>query len=80
MGAAQARYQVFRGGSLTSWDALFSQASAFASEVGPRRVISISHSEDQNQGVVTVWYWDHGGPETEADDGIHPPLPEDLEQ
>ena len=50
-------WRVFRG-SLTSWNTLFDEAAAFASQVGPERLISISHSEDHNDGVVTVWYWE----------------------
>ena len=49
-------YRLFR--SMTkSWDALLAEAAAFATQVGPDRLISISHSEDENDGVVTVWYW-----------------------
>lgn len=49
-------YRVFRG-MWATWDELFHQAAQFANEVGPERVISISHSEDKDDGVVTVWYW-----------------------
>ncbi len=49
-------YQVFRG-TLATWDDLFAQAAAFASELGPERLISISHSEDNDDGVVAVWFW-----------------------
>ena len=49
-------YRVFRG-TLASWDELFTQAASFATEVGPERVVNISHSADQHDGVVTVWYW-----------------------
>ena len=65
----QVRFEVFRG-TLTSWHTLFSEAAAFASSVGRDRVISISHSEDQNEGVVTVWYWaeDTGSREREPSD------------
>jgi ribosomal protein L40E len=52
----QLRYEVFRG-VFASWDVLFRQAAAFANRLGPERVVSISHSEDENDGVVTVWYW-----------------------
>lgn len=51
-----AAFEVFRGTPIT-WDELFQQAADFASGVGPDRVISISHSADGNNGVVTVWYW-----------------------
>jgi hypothetical protein len=41
-----------------SWDSLFAKAASFATEVGPERLIGISHSEGHgNNGVVTVWYW-----------------------
>jgi hypothetical protein len=50
------RYQVFRG-IFTTWQTLFEQAAAFASRLPPDRLISISHSEDKDDGVVTVWYW-----------------------
>ncbi|MBN1909640.1 MAG: hypothetical protein JW818_07875 [Pirellulales bacterium] len=55
----QVQFEVFRG-SWASWNALFDQAAEFASRVGSERLISISHSEDENDGVVTVWYWGHG--------------------
>ena len=52
----EVRFEVFRG-LLTTWKSLFTEAARFATEVGPERVINISHSEDHNEGVVTVWYW-----------------------
>ena len=53
------RYVHFRAfkSSFKSWETLFAEAAAFAEEVGPEDLISISHSEDQSKGVVTVWYW-----------------------
>ena len=51
------RFAVFRA-TFDTWEALFSQAAEFASRIGRDRVISISHSEDHSDGVVTVWYWD----------------------
>lgn len=56
-----AGYRTFRG-AFKSWETLFREAADFASRLGPERVISISHSEDQNVGVVVVWYWS-GGPD-----------------
>ncbi len=58
-------YRVFRG-TLATWDQLFTQAADFATEVGSERVVSISHSADQHDGVVTVWYW---APEGESEPG-----------
>jgi hypothetical protein len=49
-------YRVFRG-TFTSREELFTQAAVFANELGPERVVSTSHSEDKNDGVVAVWYW-----------------------
>lgn len=49
-------YSVFRG-VWASFDELFSDAAAFATSIGRDRVVSISHSEDKDDGVVTVWYW-----------------------
>ena len=49
-------YRVFRG-VWASWDELFNEAVDFANEIGPERVVNISHSEDRGDGVVAVWYW-----------------------
>ena len=51
------RYEIFRG-IMAPWPELFEKAAVFATELGPRRLISISHSEDQNDGVIAVWYWE----------------------
>jgi len=53
---SKVQFKYFRG-TLSSWDQLFTQAAAYATEIGPDRLITISHSEDDNDGVVTVWYW-----------------------
>jgi hypothetical protein len=53
-------YKYFRG-TFATWEELFNDASAFATGVGPERVVGISHSADRGDGVVNVWYW------TEAD-------------
>ncbi|MFH5803014.1 hypothetical protein [Alienimonas sp. DA493] len=50
------QFRLFRS-SMSSWETLFQEAADFATSVGREHVISISHSEDQNDGVVTVWYW-----------------------
>lgn len=51
------KFRIFRG-VLRSWRSLFREAAAFASELGPERVVAISHSDDQADSVVTVWYDD----------------------
>jgi hypothetical protein len=51
-----ATFRMFRG-TLISWNELFQQAADFATAIGPDRLISISHSSDQSDGIVTIWYW-----------------------
>lgn len=52
----EVRFEVFRG-TWSSWNDLFQQAAEFASRIGRDRLIGISHSCDNHEGVVTVWYW-----------------------
>lgn len=52
----EVRFEVFRS-TMSTWEDLFSEAARFASEIGPLDLINISHSEDNHDGVVTVWYW-----------------------
>ena len=54
--AKRVEFRSFRG-IWATWESLFEQAAGFASDLGPDRLISISHSEDRSDGVVTVWYW-----------------------
>ena len=49
-------FKEFRG-VFSSWKNLFEQAADFATKVGRENLVSISHSEDNEDGVVTVWYW-----------------------
>ena len=53
-------FKMFRG-TIATWEQLFSEAAMFATTVGRERLISISHSEDQQDGVVAVWYWAEPG-------------------
>ena len=53
---SKVKFEIFRG-TFKSWELLFTEAAEFASALGAGRLISISHSEDDNDGVVTVWYW-----------------------
>ena len=59
MARRQVKFEEFRG-LLTSWTDVFGRAAEFASEIGPDRVINISHSQD---GTVAVWYWSELGGE-----------------
>ena len=49
-------YKFFKA-TLKSWDAMHTEAAEFASSIGKDRLISISHSSDHSEGVITVWYW-----------------------
>ena len=53
------KFRVFRS-DFSSWNTLFEEAAEFATIIGRDRVISISHSADNVDGVVTVWYWSKG--------------------
>jgi hypothetical protein len=50
------RFKVFRG-IVATWSELFTKAAEFANTLEPNRLITISHSEDQQDGIVAVWYW-----------------------
>jgi len=52
----QVQHKTFRG-TLKTWKVLFEEATQFATEIGKDNLISISHSADHSDGVVTVWYW-----------------------
>jgi hypothetical protein len=56
-GAMQVKFQLFKS-FMKSWEDLCSEAAAFASEKGRERLINLSVSEDQNEGVIVVWYWE----------------------
>lgn len=49
-------YKYFRG-TLKTWDDLFDEAAKFATEIGEERLITISHSCDSSNGIITIWYW-----------------------
>ncbi len=46
--------------SFKSWDDLCDEAAAFATTVGPQRLINISVSQGDTggKGVIFVWYWE----------------------
>lgn len=39
------------------WTSLCEEAAQFASTIPPEHLIAIAHSEDQDDAVLTVWYW-----------------------
>ena len=51
-------YKKFRKGVLNTWDSVFEEACAFASEIGKDKVVSLSQSSDAADSFVIVWYWD----------------------
>ena len=53
----QVKFQIFKSHT-KSWANLCADAAAFASEQGRERLINVSVSEDQNHGVIVVWYWE----------------------
>ena len=53
----QVKFRVFKSYT-QSWEKLCVEAAAFATERGRERLINISVSEDDNQGVIVVWYWE----------------------
>lgn len=57
---AVVKFEIFRG-VIESWPELFQRAAEFANQIGRDRLITISHSEDKEDGVVAVWYWDDSG-------------------
>ena len=61
MSARRVRFRFFRG-TLATWDELFGKAARFAEALPAGDLISISHSADQSDGVVTVWYWSDQAP------------------
>jgi len=50
------KFEVFRG-VMASWPELFQQAADFANQLKRDQLITISHSEDKEDGVIAVWYW-----------------------
>jgi hypothetical protein len=42
---------------MASREKLFKAAVEFANKVGKERLINITHSEDRDNVVVTIWYW-----------------------
>ena len=55
-GVRRVQFRVFRS-NIASWGTLFEQAAEFASAIGEQDLIGISHSADDSDGVVTVWFW-----------------------
>lgn len=49
-------YRVFRA-TFKGWDTLCVQAAAFATSLGKERLITISHSADHSDKMITVWFW-----------------------
>ena len=47
--------------TFATWDTLFAEAAEFAAQIGRERLIGISHSHEEGEGVVAVWYWDEPG-------------------
>lgn len=42
---------------MKSWETVFAEAATFASRMPTDRVVSVSHSADNGEGVVVVWFF-----------------------
>jgi hypothetical protein len=42
---------------MASREKLFKAATEFATKLGEERLINITHSEDRDNIVITIWYW-----------------------
>lgn len=42
---------------MASREKLFKAATEFANQIGQERLITLTHSEDRDNVVITVWYW-----------------------
>jgi hypothetical protein len=56
--AHQLRCKFFRAGAFTTWENLFMEVERFGTSIGPERLVSISHSAENSEGIVAVWYWE----------------------
>lgn len=50
------KFEIIRS-DINSWQNLFELAANRATAIGPERVINISHSSDDGESVVCLWYW-----------------------
>jgi hypothetical protein len=37
---------------------MLQKAAEFATQMGPERLINVTHSEDHHESFITVWYWE----------------------
>jgi hypothetical protein len=51
---------------MASREKLFKAAADFASQIPRDRIITLSHSEDRDNIVITLWYWTDESEGTEA--------------
>jgi len=49
-------FKIFRASGVTSWEKPMAAAVEFASTLDRSQIINISHSSDQGDGTVVVWY------------------------
>jgi hypothetical protein len=53
----EVKSRVFRSYT-RSWEDLCTEAAEFATQQGRDRLINLALSEDDNEGVIVVWYWE----------------------
>ena len=51
------QHRIFRS-QTKKWEVLMTEAAQFGTRLGPEKIVSISHSSDSSDGVITVWYRD----------------------
>ena len=42
---------------MASREKLFKAAVEFANKLDPKQLITLTHSEDRDNIVITIWYW-----------------------
>jgi hypothetical protein len=53
------KLEVFRG-SRQAWNETLDEATQFVHKIESEKLIGITHSIDQTEGVVAVWHWAEG--------------------
>jgi hypothetical protein len=53
----QVQFKTFESQFLTR-QKMLQKAAEFATQMGPERLINVTHSEDHHESLITVWYWE----------------------
>lgn len=52
----KAQFKVFKS-QFNSWETMAEEVTEYLTALGPDKVIGVSHSQEQQLGVIVVWYW-----------------------